>query len=254
MRPVNVRYCRTMRGLTPRLFALSLVALTVVVPALGFAASAAPPATVSVSETTASPGTVVRVPVTLDSTPTGLQQYRLTVAVDNPGVANVRSVEAGDVATTFDVVSSSNRRATVRVADIADTVDTGDGAVTLAVVVVEPTAPGTTTVDVTVERLRDDDGEDRSTTVRPGTLTVAGSQSLFTAPLPGSNGVAAPADLDGDGRYEDVDGDGDVDFDDAIALAFSEKSDLSDAQRAALDFDRDGDADFADAIELSFQV
>ena len=84
---------------------------------------------------------------------------------------------------------------------------------------------------------------------------IAEGADPFTEPLPNAGANAsAPTDPDGDGLYDDVNGDGQADFDDAVALAFADTDNLSQAQIDALDFDGDGDVDFDDAVELAFSV
>jgi hypothetical protein len=76
-------------------------------------------------------------------------------------------------------------------------------------------------------------------------LTVAGPGDLT------EDGNAA-TDPDGDLVYEDVNGDMKTNFEDAVALAFINADDLTEAQKDAVDFDNDGDFDFDDAVELAF--
>jgi Subtilase family. len=84
------------------------------------------------------------------------------------------------------------------------------------------------------------------------TVGESGTPGVFTEPLT-TNGQT-PTDPDGDGLYEDVNGDGTTDVDDVLGLAFVNTSQLSDQQRAAIDFDGDGDVDIDDVFELAFDA
>lgn len=86
------------------------------------------------------------------------------------------------------------------------------------------------------------------------TRKITIKETLFSNVIPGSSGTGKPRDPDDDDLYEDVNGDGVITFSDAIALAFVQNDQLTQAQINALDFDGDGDLDFEDAFELAFQV
>jgi fibronectin type 3 domain-containing protein len=108
----------------------------------------------------------------------------------------------------------------------------------------------------TVLTATDRDGDAVPNDVSISLERQSGGGNPFEGPL-GSN-PGAPADTDGDGKYEDVDGDGQPGtIDDAFALAFdaipqATTGNLSDAQIDALDFDGSGDLSLNDVFALVF--
>lgn len=209
--------------------------------------------TVSVADTSTSPGTSTSANVTVDSLPNGLQTYNVTVSLDNGTVGNITGTSANAISgRAFQVVNQSQNSVTFRASDLAGQVQSGASNINLATVDIAATTEGSSGISVTVNSLTNDNGNAVGPAVNNGQVTV--QQTPFQGSVPGAGGQSPPADPNGDGLFEDVDGDGTADFDDAVALSFVSSGQLTTDQIDALDFDGDGDVDFNDAVNLSFAV
>jgi hypothetical protein len=182
--------------------------------------------------------------VVMDSAPSGLQTYNLTVSTTSE--TTILSV-APDYLTgsSFQNVSggSGSDSVTVRGADLAQR------SFTEPKVLVNITYAGnisSSDIELTVNEATNADGNSIAENIRKEVSQPTGNP--FSGPIAGN--MEPPVDPDGDGLYEDVNGDGNVAFDDAVSIAFA--GDLTESQQSALDFDNDGDVDFDDAVALAF--
>ncbi|MFC7156693.1 alkaline phosphatase PhoX [Halomarina halobia] len=188
-------------------------------------------------------GGTARTDLRVSSLPAGLSGGRITVSVSDPAVAAITDVSFPDALTpTESTVSEDGSSATLRFADAGENVQPGAMDVVVASLEVRARGAGTAALDVDVHRLDDENGDAIDAEGRTGTVT--------TGP-PAVEGGNAPADPDGDGRYEDVDGDGDVDRDDVVALFENFDADGVRGNDAAYDFNGNGRLDFDDLVSLS---
>lgn len=99
------------------------------------------------------------------------------------------------------------------------------------------------------------DSDDTVVSTETGTIEIVEPASTEENPFTQAliSDGQTPTDPNNDGKFEDIDGDGTADFNDAVDLAFADRSQLSAQQTIALDFNDDGRVGFDDAVELAFQ-
>ncbi|WP_435065511.1 right-handed parallel beta-helix repeat-containing protein [Halobaculum sp. EA56] len=205
--------------------------------------SASTAATVRVASGSAAVDGAVTVPVVLSNASAGLSGYNITVTVANGSVATIVNASVdGDFALNDTAVAADGTEATLTAADLDERVQSGATDVTLATVTLRGTAPGTTTVSVTVNQIDDDEGTSVPTTVETGAVTVRELPAVGTNP--------APTDPDGDGRFEDLNGNGRVDFDDVVVLFRNLANPAVTDNVDAYDFNDNGRIDYNDIVTL----
>ncbi len=180
--------------------------------------------------------------VRMNALPEGMSGATLVLEVTDPEVASLEEVAFSDgLGLTDATISGDGSTATVRFADLTNTIESGSLDLTPASIRIRGESMGTTDIEVSVDRLDDDDGSDIEAEARTGVVAVG--------PPPLRDGQA-PADLDGDGHYEDANGNGRLDYDD-IALLFEHmESDAVQLNEAAYDFNENGEMDYDDVVDL----
>lgn len=169
-----------MNGRTTAICAAVLVSVSVFAGA-GLASTQDQP-TVSAGSDQVSSGSAASVGITLDEAPDGLQEYQVTIELENPRVANITGAQPGQVrGEGFSVVSQTSSSITLRGADFGNQVDPGDRRVDLGTVLMNDTFGGETEISVTVDGFRDDNGNGTSPTASSGELIVSGGTPRPTA-------------------------------------------------------------------------
>ncbi len=143
---------------------------------------------------------VVKVDLVADTLPVGMSGFILAATTTDDGIAAPVLIEAPDygLATVHQMLDGSFR---LSVADLVRLVEAGATDVVLGTITYSGEGVGTTTADLLVTSLQDDNGFEIEHTVTPGLITVTPSR-----------------DLDGDGITEDIDGNGTFGFTDIVAL------------------------------------
>ena len=180
--------------------------------------------------------------IRMNALPEGMSGATLVLEVADPAVASIEEVAFSDALGLTDAtISEDGSVATIRFADLTGDIESGSLDLSPASIRVRGGSMGTTDIEISVDRLDDDDGSDIEAESRTGVVAVG--------PPPLRDGQA-PADLDGDDRYEDVNGNGRLDYDD-IALLFEHmESDAVQLNEAAYDFNENGEMDYDDVVDL----
>lgn len=175
---------------------------------------------------------------------TGLSGGKLTVSLTDPEVA---SITGATVADTFGIsetnVANDGSSATLRFVDIEENAEAVVGGVdtTLATLDIRGRGTGTTDLEITVDRLNDDNGDDLETATELGVVVVG---------PPTVAGDSAPTDLDGYGLYEDINGNGRLDYGDIETLFEGFDDDSLTLNKSAYDFNQNGQIDYDDIVSL----
>lgn len=121
-----------------------------------------------------------------------------------------------------------------------------DGTVTLAEVEIAADSGGTTDVEVDVEQMDDDNGNEIDTDTEAGVIEV-----ISLPPVVGSD---PPTDPDGDGQYEDVNGNERLDFNDVVVFFQNMDNDVVTSNVDKFDYNENGRIDFDDVVTLFKEV
>jgi PKD repeat protein len=192
-------------------------------------------------------GTTATVDLDLLSALDGLSGGRLTVSVDEPGVARIQGASYGDALglTAAPAVADDGSSVTLRLSDVDRAIEPGTEAVTLASITLVGAGTGTADISVEVETLDDDAGTPIDPVVDPG-LVITGP--------PAVGGTEPPGDPDGDGAYEDVNGNGRLDYDDVVTLFRNFERDAVQLNKDAYDFNDNGRLDYDDIVSLFEEI
>ena len=129
------------------------------------------PPVLTLENGSASFGNSVYLPITLSHAPEGLSGFRLTVRMDNPGVAQFVNMEFPDFGITdFTVISNSEVR--IAAADVNDLVKSGAINIPLGTLVISSLAEGSTNVNLVVDAMDDEIGNEIAPIVNNGTLAI----------------------------------------------------------------------------------
>jgi len=207
----------------------------------------APTVTVNLSRSSIAVGRTTEAEVVLSAAPNGLAGYRLTVELDDPAAATIRSATYPE---QFELVEPPARTpgsaaVTLEAVDVDGVIPAGGTGIPLGTIVVEGTAAATTGVSVTVTAMDDDDGEAMSPETEREQLLVSELEPLADE---------LPRDLDGDGVYEDVDGDGRRSYNDVTTFFEHLNEDTVTEHTAAYDFNGNGRVDYQDVVTLFERV
>ena len=183
------------------------------------------------------------VEIYLDSIPTGLSGYNMTISIDDPSIAEIESIELPPWATLYKNSTLPSFTIWIKAVDLNDKIGPGEKNVLLARLKIRPISGGNTTVSIAVTALDDDYGNPIITKTTDGWIKV-----LEVPTLPGC--LSPPKDLDSDGLYEDVNGNNRLDFDDVVKLFFNIEWLIEGEYGSYFDFNRDGDLDFDDVVAL----
>lgn len=186
----------------------------------------------------------VELDLVLVKVPEGLQQYDITILVEDSSIAQVEGVESKAIDERFfEVVRQTASSIEFRAADLKNEVLPGAENLSLATISLMAVQPGQTGIWMIVNPMIDDQGRGIEAVVRSGSLKIA----VFTV----GRSLAPPTDLDGDGLFEDINGDGSLTFEDVRIFSFNVSSQVVQENWQLFDFDSDGDVDFDDAVALA---
>ncbi len=187
-----------------------LAALAVTVGAANVAGQSAPNATLSVGDTTVAPGENGTVRLAADEFPNGLAGFRVTVALESPGAAEIVGASYPDRhrPTTEPAIGSDGLTVDLEGSDLSNETVAGAENVTLATLDVRGVEPGSTGVTVRAGQVDDDDGGRVRPAVEDGTVTVATPTATPTATEDGGSGEGSTSDggATGDGGSAGDDG------------------------------------------------
>lgn len=113
------------------------------------------------------------VDVVLDSAPNGIQTYNITVSVEDSQIAGINNVGQGDIE-GFQIRTQSEDSITFRAADLSGNVESGSQQVNLGTVQIQGKHSGTTSLEIEIHELEDDEGNSVDPGVDGGSLTVGG--------------------------------------------------------------------------------
>ncbi|AKB30298.1 Chitin binding protein [Methanosarcina siciliae T4/M] len=175
--------------------------------------------------------------------PAGLSGYNLTVAIDDPAVAEIINIEYPSWALITENSTLPGTSIYLKAVDGGDTVQVGAADVVLATLTVSGKEKGSANLSIEVDRLDDDSGN----VIEPALLTGKIEVTL-QSPLPDQE--YAPKDLDGDGLYEDLTGNGEFSFVDIVA--YFHNMDWIEANMPVeyFDFNGNGRIDFDDVVDM----
>lgn len=124
-------------------------------------------------------GGSVSLPISLSHAPEGLSGFRLTVRMDNPGVAEFVNMEFPDFGMIdFTVISDSEVR--IAAADVNDLVQAGAIDILLGTLLISSLSEGFTNVSLVVDAMDDEIGNEITPIVSNGTLTILNIAPVVT--------------------------------------------------------------------------
>lgn len=173
------------------------------------------PILVTVASGTVAVGATMSLPVTLENATSGLAGFDMTAVITDPNVAEISGATFppfGDAGFDLSLVTSTSPGTSLRVAivDLAGLVQPGaTGQHELVTFDVVGILSGrSTTLELVIRRIDDEDGDPIAATVQIGTVTVE---------FPILQGKLSPVqDLNGDGLAEDINANGRTDFADVV--------------------------------------
>ncbi|AAM07636.1 cell surface protein [Methanosarcina acetivorans C2A] len=175
--------------------------------------------------------------------PEGFSGYNLTIAIDDPAVAEIVDIEYPTWALITENSSLPWTSIYLKAVDGEDTVKEGGTDVVLATLTVSGKEKGSANLSIGVDRLDDDSGE----TIEPEFLTGKIEVTLLS-PLPDQE--YAPKDLNGDGLYEDLTGNGEFSFVDIVAYFHNMDWIEENMPVEYFDFNGNGRIDFDDVVDM----
>ncbi|AKB34216.1 cell surface protein [Methanosarcina siciliae HI350] len=175
--------------------------------------------------------------------PAGFSGYNLTVALDNPAVAEIVDIEYPSWALITENSTLPGTSIYLKAVDGNNTVKEGAADVVLATLTISGKESGSANLSIGVDRLDDDSGE----TIEPEFLAGKIEVTLLS-PLPDQE--YAPKDLDGDGLYEDLTGNGEFSFVDIVAYFHNMDWIEENMPVEYFDFNGNGRIDFDDVVRM----
>ncbi|AKB34214.1 cell surface protein [Methanosarcina siciliae HI350] len=175
--------------------------------------------------------------------PAGFSGYNLTVALDDPAVAEIVDIEYPSWALITENSTLPGTSIYLKAVDGNNTVKEGAADVVLATLTVSGKESGSVNLSIGVDRLDDDSGE----TIEPEFLTGKIEVTLLS-PLPDQE--YTPKDLDGDGLYEDLTGNGEFSFVDIVAYFHNMDWIEENMPVEYFDFNGNGRIDFDDVVRM----
>ncbi|AAM07053.1 PKD domain-containing protein [Methanosarcina acetivorans] len=175
--------------------------------------------------------------------PAGLSGYNLTVAIDDPTIAEIIDIEYPSWAL---ITQNSTLPATsiyMKTVDLEDAVKEGAADVVLATLTVSGKEKGSANLSIGVKRLEEDSGDSIEPALLTGTIEVT-----LLSPLPDQE--YTPRDLDGDGLYEDLTGNGEFSFVDIVAYFHNMDWIEENMPVEYFDFNGNGRIDFDDVVDM----
>ncbi|AKB27733.1 Chitin binding protein [Methanosarcina siciliae T4/M] len=175
--------------------------------------------------------------------PEGLSGYNLTIAIDDPAVAEIVDIEYPSWALITENSTLPGTSIYMKTVDLEDAVQEGAADVVLATLTVSGKEKGSANLSIGVKRLEEDSGE----TIEPEFLTGKIKVTLLS-PLPDQE--YAPKDLNGDGLYEDLTGNGEFSFVDIVAYFHNMDWIEENMPVEYFDFNGNGRIDFDDVVDM----
>ncbi|AKB29102.1 cell surface protein [Methanosarcina siciliae T4/M] len=196
------------------------------------------PASSSVSENEST-----EISIIASNFPAGFSGYNLTVALDDPDVAEVVDIKYPTWALITENSSLPGTSIYLKTVDGGDVVKEGAAGVVLAILAVSGKEYGSVNLSIGVDRLDDDSGNVIEPEFLTGTIEVT-----FLSPLPDQE--YAPKDLDGDGLYEDLTGNGEFSFVDIVAYFHNMDWVEENMPVEYFDFNGNERIDFDDVVDM----
>ncbi|AKB37164.1 cell surface protein [Methanosarcina siciliae C2J] len=175
--------------------------------------------------------------------PAGLSGYNLTVALDDPAIAEIVDIEYPSWALITQNSSLPGTSIYMKTVDLEDAVKEGAADVVLATLTVSGKEKGSANLSIGVKRLEEDSGDSIEPALLAGTIEVT-----LLSPLPDQE--YAPKDLDGDGLYEDLTGNGEFSFVDIVAYFHNMDWIEENMPVEYFDFNGNGRIDFDDVVDM----
>ncbi|HIH93808.1 TPA: PKD domain-containing protein [Methanosarcina acetivorans] len=175
--------------------------------------------------------------------PAGLSGYNLTVAIDDPVVAEIVDIAYPTWALISENSTLPATSIYMKTVDLEDAVKEGATDVVLATLTVSGKEKGSANLSIGVKRLEEDSGDSIEPALLAGTIEVT-----LLSPLPDQE--YAPKDLDGDGLYEDLTGNGEFSFVDIVAYFHNMDWIEENMPVEYFDFNGNGRIDFDDVVRM----
>lgn len=118
-----------------------------------------------------SAGDLLFVPIVLSQAPAGLSGYDVSLTVADPSIARFAGIDFPNFGLVREV-EASEQHMRIAAADLLRVVEVGDAESTLATVTVEGAAKGATSIELSIIRMDDDNGDPMTPQVYSGTVTV----------------------------------------------------------------------------------
>lgn len=134
-------------------------------------------AVVSVQSGTLSPGAAGTLDIILDSAPSGISGYQMTVQSDNAAVAKVTGATYPSWAALSEALPGDGGSFALRAIDLNSGVEAGASQVTLATLSVQATGSGTAQITIQNLQIDDDAGNALQAEAKSGTVTVSGGST-----------------------------------------------------------------------------
>ncbi|AKB29104.1 Chitin binding protein [Methanosarcina siciliae T4/M] len=175
--------------------------------------------------------------------PAGLSGYNLTVAIDDPAVAEIVNIEYPTWALITENSTLPGTSIYMKTVDLEDAIQEGAANVVLATLTVSGKKKGSANLSIGAKRLEEDSGDSIEPALLTGTIEVT-----LLSPLPDQE--YAPRDLDGDGLYEDLTGNGEFSFVDIVAYFHNMDWIEENMPVEYFDFNGNGRIDFDDVVDM----
>ncbi|AAM05168.1 DUF2341 domain-containing protein [Methanosarcina acetivorans] len=175
--------------------------------------------------------------------PAGLSGYNLTVAIDDPAIAEIVDIEYPSWALITQNSTLPGTSIYMKTVDLEDAVKEGAADVVLATLTVSGKEKGSANLSIGVKRLEEDSGDSIEPALLAGTIEVT-----LLSPLPDQEYV--PRDPDGDGLYEDLTGNGEFSFVDIVAYFHNMDWIEENMPVEYFDFNGNGRIDFDDVVDM----
>ena len=118
--------------------------------------------------------------VYVDTLPTGLSGFNITLTVGDSGTADIYSITEPTWGGIHITGSTPATSAYIQVADLSDAIDAGDTQVKLCDVVIRGVAVGSTSLSITVNQMDDDNGDAVSPSISNGLIAVGSLYSVYS--------------------------------------------------------------------------
>ncbi|AKB32995.1 cell surface protein [Methanosarcina siciliae HI350] len=175
--------------------------------------------------------------------PAGLSGYNLTVALDDPDVAEIVDIDYPSWALITENSTLPGTSIYMKTVDLEDAVKADAADVVLATLTISGREKGSANLSIGVKRLEEDSGD----SIEPGFLTGTIEVTILS-PLPDQE--YAPKDLNGDGLYEDLTGNGEFSFVDIVAYFHNMDWIEENMPVEYFDFNGNGRIDFDDVVRM----